>query len=177
MFPHRSYHPYTDSHWATHLTVLELRSSKPDGFSNSCPADSRSYRNVAYRHALPPPPGAGNDCRNGRSWSTAGATEEAEGRAGWGKHSPTIVETGEGGTPPSHLSVLKLAPLALPVSPSPSGDIPTVQCTGPIRSPGARPQAKNPLNPAPSPRYASSPLTPSHPSLTSRESILYRRNQ
>jgi len=26
----------------SHLTVLELRSSKPDGFSNSCPADSRS---------------------------------------------------------------------------------------------------------------------------------------
>jgi hypothetical protein len=32
--------------------------------------------------------------------------------------------------PPSHLSVLKLATLALPVSPSPRGDIPTVQCTG-----------------------------------------------
>ena len=53
---------------AAHLTVLELR----------------SYRNVAYRHALPPPLGAGNDCRNGRSWSTAGASEEAGGRAGWG---------------------------------------------------------------------------------------------
>ena len=41
-----------------------------------------------------------------------------------------VVETGEGGGPPSHLTVLKLASLALPVSPTPNGDIPTVQCTG-----------------------------------------------
>jgi hypothetical protein len=30
----------------------------------------------------------------------------------------------------SHLTVLKLASLALPVSPSPSGDTPTVHCMG-----------------------------------------------
>jgi len=55
------------------------------------------------------------------------------------------VETGEGGEPPSHLSVLKLAVLALPVSPtshlrclnsapserrSPNGDNPMVHCPG-----------------------------------------------
>ena len=36
---------------------------------------------------------------------------------------PYVVETGEGGGPPSHLTVLKLAMLALPVSPTPNGDI------------------------------------------------------
>ncbi|MDK2891154.1 MAG: hypothetical protein PWR21_1786 [Methanoculleus sp.] len=45
---------------ATHLAVLVLR----------------SYQNVAYRHALSLPPGAGNDCRNGRSLSTAGANDD-----------------------------------------------------------------------------------------------------
>ena len=60
----------------------------------------RTLPSIAYRHALPPRQGAGNDCRNGRSWSTEGATEEAEGREGWGKHSRIIVETGEGGKPP-----------------------------------------------------------------------------
>jgi hypothetical protein len=43
---------------------------------------------------------------------------------------PYVVETGEGGGPPSHLTVLKLAMLALPVSPTPNGDIPTVQFMG-----------------------------------------------
>jgi hypothetical protein len=37
---------------------------------------------IGYRHALPPPLGAGNDGRNGRSSSTEGAEEEAEGRVG-----------------------------------------------------------------------------------------------
>ncbi|WP_156168363.1 hypothetical protein [Methanoculleus sediminis] len=56
------------------------------------------------------------------------------------------IETGEGGCSPSHLSVLKLASLALrtlrvlelrsyrnialPVGPTPDGDVPTVHCMG-----------------------------------------------
>jgi len=55
--------------------------------------------------ATPYPP-----CRKG---------EEAEGRVGWGLLiEPYVVETGEGSGAP------------LPVSPSPGGDTPTVQCTG-----------------------------------------------
>jgi len=55
-----------------------------------------------HRHALPPPLWAGNDCRNGRSWSTAGATEEAGGRAGWGLQiCPMRGRQGRGDAPPS----------------------------------------------------------------------------
>ena len=50
----------------------------------SGPWELLPFGQVAYRHALPPPLGAGNDCWNSRSWSTAGATEEAGGRVGWG---------------------------------------------------------------------------------------------
>jgi hypothetical protein len=39
-------------------------------------------------------------------------------------------DRGGGMLPPSHLSVLKLASLALPISPSPYGDTPTVHCIG-----------------------------------------------
>ncbi|KUK61090.1 MAG: hypothetical protein XD82_1308 [Methanoculleus marisnigri] len=44
---------------------------------------------------------------------------------GGGYTSTCEMETGEGETP-SHLTVLKLATLALPVGPTPRGDIPTV---------------------------------------------------
>jgi hypothetical protein len=55
---------------------------------------------IGYRHALPPPLGAGNDGRNGRSSSTEGAEEEAEGRVGWGSHA--LISGGDrgGGKPP-----------------------------------------------------------------------------
>ena len=55
-----------------------------------------------YRHALPPPLGAG---------------EEAGGRVGWGSQvEPHAVETGEGGASP------------LPVSPSPMVILPRKPC-------------------------------------------------
>ncbi|MCK9318181.1 hypothetical protein [Methanoculleus sp.] len=55
---------------------------------------------------------AGNDCRNGRSLRRPEVFE-------WGSQVESYgVETGEGASP-------------LPVSPSPRGDIPTVQCTRP----------------------------------------------
>jgi len=67
---------------------------------------------MGYRHALPPPLGVGNDCRNGRSLSTAGASEEREARAGWGLQMYECkVETREGGCPPfKERSLLVLLP-------------------------------------------------------------------
>ncbi len=140
-----------------------------------------------YRHDCPAP-GAGNECRNGRSLSTAGAnddfpegeggrapsgaSEEREARVGWGQqcsdsdleHLGCELETGEGGEPPSHLSVLKLAALALPVSPtshlrcsnsapaerrSPNGDIPlkSVHRVSPTRTFGAQARYGRTLHP------------------------------
>ena len=46
--------------------------------SCSCPST------VAYRHALPPPLGAGCDGPWGRSMSTEGVEEERKAREGWG---------------------------------------------------------------------------------------------
>jgi len=139
--------PYAAFQGTAHLTVLTLLPSRksPSGTLHLRPVVLTYHsRDIAYpderlprgyRHLLPPPLGAGNDCWNvrrfaepsmrrpkvfeGRSWSTGGASEEREARAGWGlQGSLYVVETGEGGCSP------------LPVSPSPSGDIPTVQCPG-----------------------------------------------
>jgi hypothetical protein len=95
------------------LRTVVLRNVAPSASRRShlrCSCSGRSVHCISPRTAPAP-------------WGGGGA--RSAGGVGDYEHPLCVVETGEGENPHSHLSVLKLAMLALPVSPTPRGDIPS----------------------------------------------------